>query len=51
LNHPNIIHFLGLFKTPTGERFIVLEYMEKGSLLDVLRRESETLSFDTLKQM
>ena len=36
LNHRNIVKYVGSFKTRT-HLYIILEYMEKGSLSDVIR--------------
>jgi len=38
MNHPSILRFLGLYKEKE-KLYIVTEYMEKGSLLDLLKRE------------
>ncbi len=37
LRHPNIVLFMGsCFEATTGEMFLLMEYMAKGSLHDVL---------------
>eukprot|EP01117_Protostelium_nocturnum_P017939 TRINITY_DN7390_c0_g1_i1.p1 TRINITY_DN7390_c0_g1~~TRINITY_DN7390_c0_g1_i1.p1 ORF type:complete len:775 (-),score=140.96 TRINITY_DN7390_c0_g1_i1:1197-3521(-) len=40
LHHPHIIQFLGIFRDEYSKTCIVLEYMEKGSLLDNLREST-----------
>lgn len=43
LSHPNVVQLLGLYIDPTkGEKYIVTEYLSKGSLHDLLRNEDET---------
>lgn len=51
LRHPNIVQCLGMHVTQTGDKFIVCEYMSKGSLLGTLRAERDTLSFNQLLDM
>jgi serine/threonine protein kinase len=41
INHPNIIHIFGFIKKPLA---IVCEYVNKGSLYDVLHVHGERLS-------
>ena len=36
LIHPNIVQFLGIYNSPTNEQYIVMEYLSKGSLDQVL---------------
>jgi hypothetical protein len=49
LNHPNVLRFLGLYQSPEKKMYIVTEYMEKGSLLDYVKRQ--TLANDQLFKM
>jgi len=44
LIHPNVVQFFGLYTNSTGEQFIVVEYMSRGSLLDVLRTDQNTIT-------
>lgn len=50
LNHPNIVRFYGLANVD-GFPFIVMEYLPKGSVLDLLRKQGHKLSFKSLYQM
>eukprot|EP00055_Hartaetosiga_balthica_P000931 m.137802 g.137802 ORF g.137802 m.137802 type:complete len:1215 (+) comp12438_c0_seq1:164-3808(+) len=47
MKHRNLVHFLGMGTTPTRCRFIVLEFVEFGSMLSFLKRdlEEEILNF------
>eukprot|EP01116_Phalansterium_solitarium_P001940 TRINITY_DN11782_c0_g1_i1.p1 TRINITY_DN11782_c0_g1~~TRINITY_DN11782_c0_g1_i1.p1 ORF type:complete len:693 (-),score=81.27 TRINITY_DN11782_c0_g1_i1:199-2277(-) len=37
LKHPNVTQYLGLHQSAVGNQFICMEYMEMGSLLDLLK--------------
>jgi len=39
LKHPHLIQFLGIYIDLNGETYIITDYMNQGSLLDVLKRE------------
>jgi len=43
LNHPNIVRFFGIHTTPNGEHFLVMEYIRKGSLEEVLQIEKNQI--------
>eukprot|EP01114_Cavostelium_apophysatum_P007503 TRINITY_DN1960_c0_g1_i7.p1 TRINITY_DN1960_c0_g1~~TRINITY_DN1960_c0_g1_i7.p1 ORF type:complete len:2023 (-),score=364.09 TRINITY_DN1960_c0_g1_i7:465-6533(-) len=49
--HPSIVQFLGKFTSPAGERFIVMEYLPKGSLVDFFRLEKRNLTLKDLMDM
>lgn len=51
LQHPNIIQYLGLFVDDAEVPYIVTEYMDEGSLLDYLRRNTKNVIFDKLSNM
>lgn len=43
LRHPNIVQFLGIFTSIEGERYIVTEFLSKGSLDQLLQNERKDL--------
>lgn len=53
LSHPNIVQLLGLYVSPSEEKYIVTEFLSKGSLFDLLRneKEKEALKFPHLLKM
>lgn len=51
LQHPNIIQYLGLFVDDAEVPYIVTEYMDEGSLLDYLRRNTKSVVFGKLNSM
>ncbi|MEM3062175.1 MAG: protein kinase [Nitrososphaerota archaeon] len=51
LNHPNIVRFLGIYTSNTGEQFIVMEYLSKGSLDVLLALEKQSLTLSDLLAM
>jgi len=44
LKHPNVVSFLGMTKTEDNRRYLIFEYMSKGSLLDFLQNNRKSLS-------
>ena len=44
LQHPSVVRLLGLFRDG-NEAYMVMEYVSKGSLLDVLKRECKQIEF------
>eukprot|EP01114_Cavostelium_apophysatum_P001939 TRINITY_DN1169_c0_g2_i1.p1 TRINITY_DN1169_c0_g2~~TRINITY_DN1169_c0_g2_i1.p1 ORF type:complete len:1386 (-),score=265.65 TRINITY_DN1169_c0_g2_i1:45-4202(-) len=46
--HPAIVQFLGKFTSSSGEYYIVMEYLPKGSLLDFLHKEEKNMKFTDL---
>ena len=50
LNHPNIVRFYGLVDKD-GFTYIVMEYLAKGSVLDLLRKGGNKLELRSLFQM
>ena len=51
LNHPNIVHFFGIHVTPTGESFIVMEYLPEGSLDQVLQMNKNKIHLTDIHSM
>ena len=51
VNHPNIVRFIGIYISNSREQYIVTEFVSKGSLVDVLRNEKETMNMDDLLEM
>jgi len=52
LQHPNVVHLYGIFTSPkTGDRYIVTEYLNKGSLLGVLKTEKDMFKLNDLVKM
>lgn len=51
LRHPNIVQFFGIFLHDDLKPILVMEFMEKGSLLDLLQTEGDTLSPEQLQMM
>ena len=43
LSHPNIVQFFGIHISSTGEQYIVIEYLSKGSLDQLLKTEGNNL--------
>ena len=44
-DHPNVMTFLGMcFDAPEGYPYIILPFMENGSLLDYLKRKTNSSS-------
>lgn len=37
LEHRHIVHFYGIYESPAKEKYLVLEYMNKGSLQTLLQ--------------
>lgn len=50
LNHPNIVHFYGLYKHE-NENYIVMDYYPKGSVLDLLHKKGADLSMKSRMEM
>jgi len=44
LAHPNVVQFLGIFTGEDGTQYIVTEYMPKGSIHDILKKEKDSLT-------
>lgn len=40
MKHPNVIQYLGIFIDEEGSKYIITDYMNKGSLIDVLKKEN-----------
>jgi sugar lactone lactonase YvrE len=52
LKHPNIVQFFGVYYDPKNEEhFIVMEFMNKGSLLSLLRQNVNEFSSDQLVEL
>ena len=48
---PHIAQYLGIFMSPTGDKFIVSEYMEKGDLRSLLVFEGKNWELSNLIKM
>jgi len=48
-HHPNVVHILGIFYGQNDIGYIVIEFMSKGNLLDVMQKEEDILVDDMLK--
>jgi len=44
LAHPNIVGFLGLFISPSGEYFLVTEFMNRGSLDQMIIKNKDSIT-------
>jgi len=44
LDHPNIVHYFGIYSAPNGVHYIVTEFLSKGSLLHFLHSEKDNLT-------
>jgi len=54
LTHPNIVLFIGVSITPSGDRYIVTEYLSRGSVWDILhpkRRRSRPIVRDSVNDL
>ncbi len=53
LNHPHIVHFLGIYTDPKDQqnKYIVTEFMTKGSLDQLIQLERDSLSTKDLVTM
>jgi serine/threonine protein kinase len=38
LSHPNVVRFFGLYISEKGEKYLVMEFLSKGSLSDFLSK-------------
>jgi serine/threonine protein kinase len=47
LIHPNIVLFIGISITHTGDRYIVTEYLPRGSVWDILHPKSKRRSLSS----
>jgi serine/threonine protein kinase len=46
LSHKNVLQFYGIYTSPQKLRFIVTEFLNKGSLRDLLLTESTQITSD-----
>jgi serine/threonine protein kinase len=51
LRHPNIVVFLGIFEDPKAGIYIVMEYLELGSLDKLLAVEEERITIPMVENM
>ncbi len=59
LNHPNVVRFLGIYLNNSSneegvlgiEQYIVAEYLPRGSLVDTLQKEKDSLTISQLLGM
>lgn len=50
LQHPNIVRFIGV-KQHQGEQYMVMEFMNSGSLLDYIRKNEDRLHVSKFFEM
>jgi serine/threonine protein kinase len=50
LNHVNIVRYFGIYTSPEGDKYIITEFLSKGSL-DHLLRYTEDISVIDLLSM
>jgi len=51
LQHPNVVQYIGIYVSQTGEKYIVMEYLPLGSLNNVLVKEKNNLQIVDLVGM
>jgi len=51
LRHPNVVSFFGIHTNEKGEKFMIMEFVSKGSLDHILKNEEETLTVQDLLDM
>lgn len=44
LNHPHVVRYLGIYEDQQKKRYIVTEFMTKGSLSSVVDKERQTIA-------
>lgn len=44
ISHPHVVAFLGIYTSPDSSRYIVTEYLTKGSLLNLVQKSTDILS-------
>ena len=48
LSHKNVLQFYGIYTSPYNSRYIVTEYLDRGSLRDLLHNEGTKLTMPEL---
>jgi serine/threonine protein kinase len=51
LAHPHIVRCLGIHIESSGDKYMVVEYVDGGSLVSLLRKKQADLTLDNLLQM
>jgi serine/threonine protein kinase len=51
LNHPNIVRYFGVYKSPEGNMFVMMEYMAQGDVSTLLRINRKTYHLVDLLSM
>ncbi len=49
--HPQIVYYMGVYTSNKGEKYIVMEYLNRGSLLQVVQAEKQKLTIVDLLSM
>jgi serine/threonine protein kinase len=51
LNHPNIVRYFGVYKSPEGNMFVMMEFMSQGDVGTLLRMNKDTYQLVDLLSM
>jgi serine/threonine protein kinase len=51
LNHPNIVRYFGVYKSPEGNMFVMMEFMSQGDVSTLLRMNQDTYQLVDLLSM
>ncbi len=51
LAHPHIVYYMGVYTSAEGGKYIVMEYLNRGSLLQVVQEERDQLTLVDLLAM
>jgi serine/threonine protein kinase len=51
ISHPNCVQFIGLYKSPENDLYMCMEYLSKGTLKEVLKKDQYLLSVLDLLHM
>jgi serine/threonine protein kinase len=51
LNHPNIVRYFGVYKSPENEMFVMMEFMAQGDVGTLLRKNKDDYQLADLLSM
>jgi serine/threonine protein kinase len=51
LNHPNIVRYFGVYKSPENNMFVMMEFMAQGDVSSLLRTNKDTYHLVDLLSM